>query len=132
LSGDPVDTARSAELSEHEVELRLAAIPVGIALTVMVVAGNILYSLLTWNQAHRSLIVAIGAAALVATAGLRWLPLEQIVRGRWREPFFVAWSTADVLLIATITALDEGVPARFNPLLFEIEDFRSEKSGDCL
>jgi diguanylate cyclase (GGDEF)-like protein len=117
LSSDPVDTARSAELSEHELELRLAAIPVGIVLTVMVVVGTTVYSLLTWDQSHRSLIVAIGAAALVATAGFRWLPLEQIVRGRWREPFFVAWSTADVLMIAAIAALDGGTTSPFT-LLF--------------
>src|SRR4051794_38370693 len=37
------------------------------------------------------------------------LPLERIVRSRWREPFFVGWSIADLALIAAVVAADGGV-----------------------
>ena len=36
------------------------------------------------------------------------LPAAAIVRSRWREPFFLAWTAADVALIALVVAADGG------------------------
>ena len=45
------------------------------------------------------------------------LPLERVIRGRWREHFFVAWSAADILLIGACAAFDGGSPSPFMLLL---------------
>jgi diguanylate cyclase (GGDEF)-like protein len=102
--GDP----RAAGLSEQEIQVRLQTVSVGLWLTVIVSLGIGLYALLTWDQPNRSLILAITVIGLASAPLIRLLPLERIVRGRWREPAFVGWSTADLLLIAACAALDGG------------------------
>ena len=51
------------------------------------------------------------------------LPAAAIIRSRWREPFFLVWTAADVALIALVVASDRGdwSPLRatfFLPLFF--------------
>jgi diguanylate cyclase (GGDEF)-like protein len=102
-----VESARPT-LGEHEIQVRLATVAVGIWLTVIVTLGAQAYAFATWSDPHRGLITAIGAFSLVSALAISRLPAERIVRSRWREAFFTGWSIADILLIATIAALDGG------------------------
>jgi diguanylate cyclase (GGDEF)-like protein len=46
------------------------------------------------------------------------LPAERIVRGRYREAFFVTWSVVDVALICLIAYLDGGITSPAALMLF--------------
>lgn len=96
------------DVSEQDIQLRLASVSVGVWLSVIVCLGGIAYALLTWDQPNRGLILALTASGLLTVPVVSWLPTERIIRGRWRETFFFTWSTADVLLIAACAALDGG------------------------
>ena len=86
----------------------------------LVVAG---YALATWERPHRTTLVALLAVAVFGAYVLSRTPVPAIVRSRWREPFFLAWTAADVVLIALVVASDGGdwSPLRatfFLPLFF--------------
>jgi diguanylate cyclase (GGDEF)-like protein/PAS domain S-box-containing protein len=85
-------------------------------LTVVVVAGSTAYALATWEQPHRSLILILLGAALVGGLGLILVPTERILAGRWREPFFIAWSALDIALIAALVAADGGTGSPYRVL----------------
>jgi diguanylate cyclase (GGDEF)-like protein len=75
---------------------------------VIVCVGGALYAVEQWDRPHRPLILAVIALGLISAPLIRALPLERIVRSSRSEVFFVAWSLADILLIATIAGLDGG------------------------
>jgi diguanylate cyclase (GGDEF)-like protein len=109
--------AHIGDASEQEIQLRLASVGVGIGLTVIVCLGGAVYALATWDQPNRSLILAAIAAGLLSVPLMRLLPIERIVRSRWRETFFLIWSIGDVALIAVCAALDGGSRSAYAVLL---------------
>jgi diguanylate cyclase (GGDEF)-like protein len=62
----------------------------------------------TWSLPHRPFLAGLLIVALVGTAVIARLPREAIVYSRWREPFFLAWSLADISMIALMSAADGG------------------------
>jgi diguanylate cyclase (GGDEF)-like protein len=102
---------------EHEVATRLRSVKVGVWLSVIVCGGGALYAVQRWDQPHRQLILAIIAVGLLTAPLIRALPLERIVRSRYSQVFFVAWSLGDILLIATIAGLDGGSDSGYMLLL---------------
>jgi diguanylate cyclase (GGDEF)-like protein len=108
---------RDKRLSEQELEIRVTSAKVGIWLTLLVTLGNLTYILATWDQDNRAVLAAITVFAL-ATAPVVWFsPIEDIVRGRYREHFFVLWSSMMIASITAAVALDGGVSSPFT-LLF--------------
>src|SRR3954453_3389858 len=92
----PVEAPR-----ELAVASRLHTVRIGLALTLIVVLGSGAYLAATWDGPHRTLITAVLGVALVSVAVLKVIPTERIIRGRWREHFFLIWSALDVALVAT-------------------------------
>ncbi|MBE2317895.1 GGDEF domain-containing protein [Solirubrobacter sp. CPCC 204708] len=81
------------------------------------------YAALTWNEPNRPLMATAFAVAALSTLALARLPMDRIVAGRWREPFFVSWSVSIIALIAAIVAADGGITSPTTliylfPLLF--------------
>jgi diguanylate cyclase (GGDEF)-like protein len=81
------------------------------------------YSAATWERPHRATILGLLGLAVAGAYVLSRMPAPAIVRWRWREPFFLAWTTVDVALIALVVASDGGElsPLRatfFLPLIF--------------
>jgi diguanylate cyclase (GGDEF)-like protein len=109
--------AKAGDAAEHEIKARLASIKVGVWLSVVVCIGGALYAIGTWDRPDRILILAITALGLLSAPVVMALPLERIVRSRHCEVFFVAWSIADVVLIATIAGLDGGSRSAYTLLL---------------
>jgi diguanylate cyclase (GGDEF)-like protein len=111
------------QADESFLQFRERAIRDGAWLTFVVafvVAG---YVAATWEQEHRSTLVVLVAAAIFGGYVVAHLPAATIVRSRWREPFFLAWTAADVVLIALIVAEDGGGQSPlgatfFLPLIF--------------
>jgi diguanylate cyclase (GGDEF)-like protein len=96
------------DLSEQEVQVRIATVDIGVWLTVIVSVGAGIYAFATWDGANRETIVTVTALALMSAPFVRLLPIERIVRSSRREVFFFSWSALDILFIAVITALDGG------------------------
>jgi diguanylate cyclase (GGDEF)-like protein len=110
-------TAGAASASDHEIRARLASVRVAIVHAVLVIAGAAAYALATWDEQNRTailLVIGLGALSLPLIASL---PIERIVRSRWREAFFVGWSCADLLLIAVCAGLDGGSRSPYMLLL---------------
>ena len=104
----------STDLSDQEVQARLTAAWVGIWMSVIVCLGAEVYALVTWNTgANRELLLLITTIGLVTSPMIASLPLERIIRSRYREVFFVIWTTADIALIAASAALDGGTQSPF-------------------
>jgi diguanylate cyclase (GGDEF)-like protein len=104
-------------IPDHEVEARLASIKVGLWLSGIVSIGGAIYAITTWDRSNRSLILAAIGLGLLSVPVLLMLPLERIIRGPHRETFFLAWSVADVVLIAVCAGLDGGSQSPFMLLL---------------
>jgi diguanylate cyclase (GGDEF)-like protein len=109
--------AEAGEVSEQEIQSRLASVNVGIGLTVIVCLGSALYALDHWGGPNRPLVLAVIGLGLLSIPLVRALPLERIVGGRHRDLFFTVWSIADALLIATIAGLDGGSQSPYMLLL---------------
>ena len=107
----------SGDVAEQEIQTRLASVKVGVWLSVVVCVGGALYAVDRWEHPNRPLILAVIGLGLLSAPLVRALPLERIVRSRYSEVFFVGWSIADILLIATIAGLDGGSHSGYMLLL---------------
>lgn len=88
---------------ERELAFRLASTRVAIALTGLAASGSAIYALATWDRPNRATLLIVAAIALASIPVVLALPLERIVRGRWREPFFVFWTGFLLVCIAAAT-----------------------------
>jgi diguanylate cyclase (GGDEF)-like protein len=104
----------AGEVTEQEVQTRLASVKVGLGLTVIVCLGCALYAL---GRPNEGWILAVVGVGFLSAPVIRVLPLESIVRGPYRDAFFAGWSIADVVLIATIAGLDGGSRSAYMLLL---------------
>lgn len=109
-------SARIVDLTE--IHLRMAMVRAGVWLTHMVCAAGILYAVVTPGQPNRPLIAALLAVGFAFALVIGFLPTERIVRSRLAELFFLAWSLADIALIAIIVAADGGATSPFGAVFF--------------
>jgi hypothetical protein len=77
---------------------------------------------------HRTAILALIGIAVFGGYVITHLPAAAIMRSRWREPFFLFWTAADVALIALVVTSDGGdwSPLRatfFLPLFFAARSY---------
>jgi diguanylate cyclase (GGDEF)-like protein len=93
---------------EDALRLRAQTVPIGIGVTYATVVALGAWALATWNGPHRVLIVVLLGLAAVTGTAVALMPTERILRSRWREPFFLTWSLADVALIGVMAAADGG------------------------
>lgn len=105
---DPSDPA--------ELRFRLDSVPAGVWVTFIVCAAGFGYVLGFDHPHDLALGLLIGAAAIGGIVILM-LPWERIVRSRWREPAFAAWSAIDLALITVLAALAGGGDSVFVALL---------------
>ena len=105
------------------VSFRMQTLKTGVWPTFLICIYCTIYYLMTWNEPHRPALLACTAIAVTSSGLIALLPMERIVRGRGREPFFVSWSTSLVVLISVVAWLDGGVTSPlasmyFLPLVF--------------
>ena len=106
------------ELRESaELRVRISSIAVGVWLTVVVCLGAETYALLTCDEPNRDILSALFGIGFASAIGITLLPAERIVRSRWREAFFLAWSTLDIALVAGVMAADGGQRSPYTFLL---------------
>lgn len=106
------------------VGFRMRTFAAGTLLSLVGCAAYVTYYAVTWDQPHRPLMLGLFLSLIVGTALMQLLPVERIVASdRWREPFFITWSTTLIAAISAGAALDGGAHsalalAYFLPLSF--------------
>ena len=100
------------------VSFRMQTLKTGVWPTFIVFVYCTVYYGRTWQQPHRPLMMGCLTIALAASAAVALLPMERIVRGVWREPFFVSWSGTLIVLITVTATLDGGVHSPLASLFF--------------
>jgi diguanylate cyclase (GGDEF)-like protein len=106
-------------LDVSALRLRLSMVGAGVCLTFAICLAGFGYVAWTWGQPGRTLLAVLFAAGTVGGVLVWRLPTERIIRGRWREPFFLTWSVLDLGLIAALVAID-GTPDSPLALIFFI------------
>jgi diguanylate cyclase (GGDEF)-like protein len=96
----------SPTIDAFEDDLRLRSVTVGVLLTGVAALVVAAYCGFTWDQPHRPLLIAIVAAAVLVGVAVSLLPLENVIRSRWREPFFLTWSCAMIAVVGALVVLD--------------------------
>ena len=115
-----------ASMVDERADVRFLqrALRVGVLLTVVCCAFVAIYLLWTWSQPHRTAMFALAAGCTLGTLLLLALLPPRVVKGRWRDVFFVSWSAAIIVVVAVFIALDGGLDASplvaltFLPLIF--------------
>jgi diguanylate cyclase (GGDEF)-like protein len=101
-----------------EVRSRVESIGAGVRLTLAVCAAGWLYVAATWEQPHRNLIASLFGIGSVVALLFVLIPHERVVRSRWREPFFLLWSVANIGLTAVVVEADGGSTSPLALLFF--------------
>ena len=113
MARDPLRTA-----DPFTVSFRMSTLRTGIWPTIFVCGYATTYLLATMERANRPLMLAIIATALLSSVVIGRLPMERVVRGRWCEPFFLAWSASLIVFITACSWLDGGVGGPLSILYF--------------
>ena len=103
-----------------EVKFRLRIAGARIWLTYLISLVFAAYAVGTWEGEGSERIALVTLAAGYVAWGMlvRLLPLERIVHSRARDAFFLAWSVAEVGVIAAAMAIDGGSDSPLAALLF--------------
>jgi diguanylate cyclase (GGDEF)-like protein len=100
------------------LRMREATIAAGVWLTYVLCGAAGVYVALTWSRSNRAALAALCAVGVAGGIAISLLPRERIVRSRFREPFFLAWSFVDLALIALLTIADGGTGSPLALMLF--------------
>jgi diguanylate cyclase (GGDEF)-like protein len=95
-------------LDPSALRMRVATFGAGVWLTYVVCGTSAIYILLTWQRPSRTALALLFGTGMVAGAIVAQLPRERIVRSSYREPFFLAWSLLDLVLLALGALVDGG------------------------
>ena len=105
-------------LDSSRLRLRVQVIGAGVWVTHLLCLALAGWLVVTWDRPYREPIAALIAAGVLGGFVVSRLPAEQIVRSRYREAFFVAWSVLDVAIICVIAYLDGGLTSPAALMLF--------------
>jgi diguanylate cyclase (GGDEF)-like protein len=92
-----------------DLQRSLAHVRLGVRLTYLLTSSGLVYALISPHPAHRSALVALFVSALVIGASVSRLELRPVLASRWRETFWVGWSSSYLIVIALASTLDGGV-----------------------
>jgi diguanylate cyclase (GGDEF)-like protein len=101
-----------------EIRLRLDTVGAGVRLAFVMGAVGGAYAGATWSDPNRPELLAIFAGTVATGLAVHRTPTDAIVRSRWREPFFLAWTLVTLGLIAASIAADGGASSPLVLLLF--------------
>ena len=111
-------TAAPSEADAFAITFRLNTIQAGVWPTLLVCAYCTLYFVETWDKPGRLALTLVIVTAFVASVAISLLPMERMLRGPLREPFFLAWSSSLIVLIAIACLLDGGTESPLTSLFF--------------
>ena len=105
-------------LDSSRLRLRVQAIGAGVWVTYLLCLALTGWLVATWDRPYREPIAALIVAGVLGAFVVSRLPAERIVRGPFREAFFVTWSVVDVAIICVIAYLDGGLTSPASLMLF--------------
>jgi diguanylate cyclase (GGDEF)-like protein len=105
-------------LDSSRLRLRAQIVTAGVWVSYMLCAALAGWAVATWDRPHRRLTLVLVCIAVASAFVVSRLPAEQIVRGRYREAFFLTWSLLDIALICTLAYLDVGITSPATLMLF--------------
>jgi diguanylate cyclase (GGDEF)-like protein len=105
-------------VDQSALRMRVATVAAGVWLTYAVCGASALYLAATWHGPHRPLIAGLFGCGALGAALIWQLPRETIVRSRYREIFFFAWSLIDLFLITGGSVLDGGAASPLTLIFF--------------
>ena len=95
--------------------LRVQMVTAGVWLTVAACATGALYALATWQHTHRSLLMILFGLGTATALVIQFVRPRRLLRSRYSDAFFVAWSLSVIALTAIGVAADHGARS---PLTF--------------
>ena len=95
--------------------LRAQMVQAGVWLTVASCVAGALYALATWEQSNRGLLMVLFSTGIATAVVIRLVKPERLLRSRYSDAFFVAWSMSVIVLISVGVAADHGARS---PLTF--------------
>jgi diguanylate cyclase (GGDEF)-like protein len=110
-------------LESSRLRLRVQVIGAGVRVTYLLAIAMVGWVVATWHRPYRQEIAVLVALALVGAFVVSRLPAEKIVRGRFREAFFLAWSLIDIAIICLLAYLDGGITSPATLALFLTQVF---------
>ncbi len=90
----------------------------GVWLTYACCAAGLAYVAATWDGPNRDVIATMFGAGAVGALLIQVLPVERLLRTRFRDAFFMTWSVVDIALIAVAVACDEGATSPLTYVFF--------------
>jgi diguanylate cyclase (GGDEF)-like protein len=105
-------------LESSRLRLRVQVIGAGVWVTYLLCFALAGWLVVTWHRPYRETIAALIAAGVISAFVVSRLDGERIVRGRYREAFFVTWSVLDIAIICLIAWLDGGLTSPAALMLF--------------
>jgi diguanylate cyclase (GGDEF)-like protein len=100
-----------------DLHVRLASVPAGVRVTLIVCAAAAFDVHFYATPSRRLALSLVLAVAVLGALGMGLLPWERVVRSRWREPAFLAWSLSNVATI-TVFGFINNTPNSALSLLF--------------
>jgi diguanylate cyclase (GGDEF)-like protein len=110
-------------LESSRLRLRVQVIGAGVRVTYLLAIAMVAWVVATWSRPYREEISVLVALALVGAFVVSRLPAEKIVRGRFREAFFLGWSLLDIAIICLLAYLDGGITSPATLALFLTQVF---------
>ena len=112
----PPDSRLDDGLDPAELRFRTDSVPAGVWVTFIVCMAGFAY-VVGWHHRHNTQIALLVGVAAVGGGLVMALPWERIVRSRYRELVFGAWSALDLALIVALAAYDGGGDSVFAALI---------------
>src|SRR3954447_12347706 len=106
------------------LEFRLRNVRAGVALSVFCCTYLLGYCAITWSRPHRDVLLGLAISSIASSLLMLRLRLEPVMRDpRWREAFFMGWSSLLILFVTILVLVDGGVTSPiatvyFLPLVF--------------
>lgn len=110
---EPRDSTGAAAVSPDD--LRAQMVKAGVWLTVAACVTGTLYALATWEQSNRSLLMILFGIGTATAVAIHLFDPTRLLRSRYSDAFFVAWSLSVITLTAVGVAADHGARS---PLTF--------------
>ena len=110
-------------LESSRLRLRVQVVAAGVRVTYLFSIAMAVWVAATWSRPHREEILVLTVVAIGGAFAVSRLPAERIVRGPYREAFFLAWSLLDIALICLLAYFDGGVTSPATLALFLTQVF---------
>jgi hypothetical protein len=105
-------------VTQYELEFRLHVIRDGIRVTVALAAAGALYLLLTWDQPHRPVLIAVSVFAALDALAISRLPHRRILELGHGDALLAAWNVLHIAATTLICGLDGGSVSPFRTFFF--------------